>query len=67
MKIQVNGASEEVREGATLFDYIKGRGLDPALVSVEHNGRIIEKEEWPNVVLRADDEIEVLFFMGGGM
>ncbi len=67
MKIQVNGASEEVGEGLTLVDYMKGRGFDPALVSVEHNGRIIDKEEWPGVVLRSDDEIEVLFFMGGGM
>ena len=67
MKIQINGASEEVEEGATLLDYMKGKGFDPALVSVEHNGRILDKDEWSAVILRSDDELEILFFMGGGM
>lgn len=67
MKIQINGASEEVEEGATLLDYMKDKGFDPALVSVEHNGRILDKDEWSAVILRSDDELEILFFMGGGM
>ncbi len=67
MKIRVNGVVEECSEGQTLSDYMKVKGFDPALVSLEHNGRILDKDDWSGITLRDDDEVEVLFFMGGGV
>ncbi len=66
MKILVNGKEENANSGSTVLDFLKSRGFDPALVSVEHNGRILEKEEWPEETLNESDELEILFFMGGG-
>lgn len=67
MKIVVNGKDETAEPNATVSDLLKARGFDPALVSVEHNGRILEKEEWSEETLQDGDELEILFFMGGGI
>lgn len=67
MKILVNGKRKDVPEGTSLSAYLEIDGLDPQLVSMELNGRIVEREEWGSTVLREDDELEILFFMGGGL
>ncbi len=64
--IQLNGKPEEVKEGLSLLNLLQQKGFDPALVSVEHNGRIVDREEWDATKIRGDDEVEILFFMGGG-
>ena len=67
MRISVNGKEENANSSTTVLDFLKSRGFDPALVSVEHNGRILEKEDWPEEALNDGDELEILFFMGGGV
>jgi len=67
MKILVNGKRKDVPEGTSLSAYLEIDGLDPQLVSMELNGRIVEREEWGSTVLHEDDELEILFFMGGGL
>ena len=64
--IQLNGKPEEIQEEASLTQLLQQKGLDPALVSVELNGRIVEREEWDTTALHGEDEVEILFFMGGG-
>ncbi|MCL4461478.1 MAG: sulfur carrier protein ThiS [Nitrospirae bacterium] len=64
--IQLNGKTEEIGEVSTLSQLLQQKGFDPALVSVELNGRIVEKEEWDVTPLHGEDEVEILFFMGGG-
>ncbi len=67
MKILVNGKRKDVPEGTSLSAYLEIEGLDPQLVSMELNGRIVEREEWASTGLNEDDELEILFFMGGGL
>ncbi len=66
MNISVNGKSETVGPGSTVASVLKAKELDPALVSVEHNGKILEKSDLDGVILSEGDELEILFFMGGG-
>ncbi|MFO7154969.1 MAG: sulfur carrier protein ThiS [Caldicoprobacter oshimai] len=33
---------------------------------VEHNYRIVRSEEWQNIVLKENDNLEILKFVGGG-
>ncbi|EQD59890.1 ThiS, thiamine-biosynthesis, partial [mine drainage metagenome] len=65
--IIVNGKRRDVPEGTSLSTYLEIDGLDPQLVSMELNGRIVERDEWPLTALHEDDELEILFFMGGGL
>lgn len=66
MIITVNGQKTTVSEGMNLYDFLKLKGLDPQKVVVEHNYRIVKTEEWPNIVLQENDNLEILRFVGGG-
>jgi sulfur carrier protein len=66
MDIRVNGKSESIPSGSTVKSVLAGKDLDPALVSVEYNGVILEKTDLDRTVLSDGDELEILFFMGGG-
>ena len=38
----------------------------PQMVSVELNGQILKRSEFDRTVLKDDDKVEFLYFMGGG-
>jgi thiamine biosynthesis protein ThiS len=67
MKIVVNGVDADTAGGTTVRGLLAERMVKmPEMVSVEHNGRILRREEFDTVVLAAGDRIEFLYFMGGG-
>ena len=66
MEVRINGKPETVPDQSTVGAVLAGRELDPALVSVEHNGNILERSQLDSTLLTAGDELEILFFMGGG-
>ena len=66
MKIIANGEAKDVPEGATLLEYIRSLGLDENAVVAELNGNIIEKASFGSALLRPDDRLELLHFVGGG-
>jgi sulfur carrier protein len=65
MKVKLNGKTEDVSQ-ATVFDLLKARNIEPQMVSVEHNLKILDKEEFATAPLRDGDSIEILYYMGGG-
>ena len=38
----------------------------PEMVSVEYNGEILDRENFDSTAVKDGDEIEFLYFMGGG-
>jgi len=66
MRVQVNGEVMEVDEGVTILGLIEQKGLTPQLVVVECNREIIPRETWKEVILRENDRLEILAFVGGG-
>ena len=38
----------------------------PDMVSVELNGQILKRTKFEETVLKNDDKVEFLYFMGGG-
>jgi sulfur carrier protein len=65
MKVRVNGKTEDIPQ-TTVLDLLKARNVEPQMVSVEHNLKILEKEEFATTPLRDGDSIELLYYMGGG-
>ncbi len=65
MKVKLNGKIEEVQQ-STVLELLKARNIEPQMVSVEHNLKILEKEEFATTQLRDGDAIEFLYYMGGG-
>ena len=65
MRVKINGKEEEIGE-KTLLDLLKARDIEPQMVSVEVNSRILNREEYSQTMIKEGDRIELLFFMGGG-
>lgn len=66
MEITVNGERVSCEEGITLESLIVQRGHDKRQIAVEWNEKIVPKEEYGTSVIKENDVIEVVTFMGGG-
>lgn len=66
MKVTVNGREEEAAAGTTVGALIKARGLNGACIVVEYNHAILKQDEWETVVLKPNDMLEIVSFVGGG-
>lgn len=66
MKIIINGKEEIIEQDATIAGLIAQKALNPATVIVEYNYDLIKKETWEDIVLKEDDRLEILRFVGGG-
>jgi sulfur carrier protein len=68
MEITINGDKATV-DGVkiSVSDLLKARNVDmPDMVSVEVNGTILERSEFDSTQVGDGDEVEFLYFMGGG-
>ena len=66
MKIKINGKDVSVGAHKTLFELVSEKGLHPEKIILEHNLRIVPKEEWNKTALNNDDAVEIVSFVGGG-
>ncbi|MBE3588190.1 MAG: sulfur carrier protein ThiS [Thermoanaerobacteraceae bacterium] len=66
MLVVINGKENELPEGITLADLLVRRKLKPDTVILEYNGELLPKEAWPGIVLKENDRLEILRFVGGG-
>ena len=64
--IVVNGEPREAPAGATIEDFLRAHELDPDLVVVERNGRIVPRRDVATTALEAGDSLEIVHFVGGG-
>ena len=66
MQITLNGKKLEVEQGTKLLELLEQKGLEPERVVIEYNYDILKKENWESTVLKENDNLEVLRFVGGG-
>lgn len=67
MVITVAGEKKEVKEGLTLPELIEQEKVEmPDYVTVSINDELIESEAKAGTVLKEGDNVEFLYFMGGG-
>ena len=65
--IRVNGESQEVVLPMTVEELIKNNNVEnPELVSVQVNEEFLDRNEYAKRQVEEGDEIDFLFFMGGG-
>lgn len=65
MRVKINGKPEEIEE-TTLSDLLKSKKIEPQMVTVELNSKMIDRTALNQTRLKEEDEIEFLYFMGGG-
>ncbi len=67
MVITVGGNKKEVEDGLTVAKLIELENVEtPEYVTVSVNEEFIDQEDFETHALKDGDEIEFLYFMGGG-
>jgi len=66
LRIRVNGKDRAVPVGATVLDLLEALDLNPALVVVERNRSILDRNRYGEVLLNDEDSLELVHFVGGG-
>ena len=66
MKIQLNGKEQEIKDGLTVSDLLLKWKIRPELVTVEVNETILQKLDYETTEIREADNVEFVFYMGGG-
>ncbi|MDR3247075.1 MAG: sulfur carrier protein ThiS [Prevotellaceae bacterium] len=65
--ITVNGEKQEVSAPITLTELIALNNIaQPDMVSVQLNEEFVNREDYTTLELKEGDEIDFLYFMGGG-
>ncbi len=66
MKIMANGTEYEIDAQLSVSQFLKFRGYEKTLVSVEHNFTMLPRERWDDTLLEEGDNVEIIRFIGGG-
>lgn len=66
MRIRINGKDEDT-DAVSVLDVLKVRNIEPRMVAVEVNSKMIERDDYVTTQLKDGDEVEFLYFMGGGL
>jgi sulfur carrier protein len=66
-KIKVNNELQEVTLPLSLSELIKqNKVFQPEMVSIQINGEFVNHKNFDTIVLSEGDEVDFLYFMGGG-
>jgi|LSQX01.2.fsa_nt_gb sulfur carrier protein len=66
LNIKLNGKPLELDNPVSLIELFEMKGLEPDKIVVEYNFEVLKKEDFGKVVLKENDNLEVLSFVGGG-
>lgn len=67
MLIQVNGEPQEVNDGLALPELISHLKLRADQIAVELNHEVLKRSSWEGTILRPNDRVEIVHFVGGGV
>ena len=66
MTIYLNGKKSEIKGSMSVSQLLEGRKVRPEIVTVEVNNAIVEKAKYSNTMLKPEDKVEFVYYMGGG-
>jgi thiamine biosynthesis protein ThiS len=66
MKLYINGEPREFSRSFSLAELITELDLPEARIAVELNRVVVRRSEWSTAMLRDEDRIEIVHFVGGG-
>ncbi|APM39231.1 sulfur carrier protein ThiS [Clostridium kluyveri] len=67
MNIKINGDPKEVKDGLTVTELLKIENVEmPDMVSVQLNDEFVDRANFSTTVVKENDKIDFLYFMGGG-
>ncbi len=66
MRVRINGQLTELNLSLSVEQLLEAKGIKSGEVVVQYNGEIVERDTWPDIILKENDELEILRFVGGG-
>jgi thiamine biosynthesis protein ThiS len=66
LRILINGEGKECEEGISLSALIELLELQPQRIAIELNREVIRRADWKSTVLKNEDRLEIVHFVGGG-
>ena len=66
MKLFVNGAEKDFDPGISLAELITQLDLPAPRIAIELNREVVRRNDWGGTILKDDDRIEIVHFVGGG-
>jgi len=66
IKIKVNGKLKAVNRNINLSILIKNLKIQLKKVAIEMNGEIVDKKKLNRIILKNNDRVEIVHFIGGG-
>ena len=66
IKIKVNGKLKSINKNVNLSILIKNLEIQLKKVAIEMNGEIVDKKKLNRIILKNNDRIEIVHFIGGG-
>ncbi|MEP6962479.1 MAG: sulfur carrier protein ThiS [Acidobacteriota bacterium] len=66
VEIVLNGQTKPVPEGCSLQELLGFLEIDPSRVAIERNREIVRKNLWAETMVAPGDQLEVVWFVGGG-
>jgi len=67
ISVLINGQSNNIAEGTSLLTLLEKLDIDPGRVAVEYNMEIVNKSNFNDTVLKENDTLEIITFVGGGI
>jgi thiamine biosynthesis protein ThiS len=66
LRVYINGESRELSGEVSLAELIEQLDLPAARIAVEVNRDVVRRGDWGSTVLRDEDRVEIVHFVGGG-
>ncbi len=62
---KINGEIVKI-DNVSILDYLKENGYNPLMVAVEINEEIVPKTTFDSHLIKDEDTVEIVSFVGGG-
>ena len=66
IKIKINGKINRINDKTKLSDLVKNLKVPLKKVAIELNREIVDKKNLNKIILKVNDKIEIVHFIGGG-
>jgi len=66
IRIKINGIEKEIPQNTTIKDLLFSLNVLDKTMAVAVNMKIVKKDDWDKFVLKENDKVEALNFVGGG-
>ena len=66
MQVTINGETKNLNGELSIRDLLKELQVEEKIVALSINANLVKRDTWDSTLIKENDKIELLQFMGGG-